>query len=187
MSGEWCAYSARLRHREDVDHSDRVVVYELAQHEAHHLHRHARATVLQHLLTNRHSHSSIVHLVRRSSELAYTLYVHVEGYRWCRCRWQVQVVERWFRVWKYEWVAPWEERARRCEPARPCPSAQSRPPAPVPVPFKNFILCKRKYIQKWNRDLILAHNFPREEINIERNAVNWLQKTYLRTHHGKAQ
>jgi hypothetical protein len=40
---------ARLRHREDVDDLDRVLVHELAEHEAHDLHRHAGAPVLEHL------------------------------------------------------------------------------------------------------------------------------------------
>jgi len=39
---------ARLRHGEDVDDFDGVVVDKVAQHEAHHLHGDARAPVLEH-------------------------------------------------------------------------------------------------------------------------------------------
>ena len=38
-----------LRHRKHVDDLDGIVVHKLAQHEPHHLERHARPTVLQHL------------------------------------------------------------------------------------------------------------------------------------------
>mmetsp|Transcript_51009 Transcript_51009/g.119886 ORF Transcript_51009/g.119886 Transcript_51009/m.119886 type:complete len:328 (+) Transcript_51009:455-1438(+) len=40
---------ARLRHGEDVDALDGVLVHKLAEHQTHHLHRHARAAVLEHL------------------------------------------------------------------------------------------------------------------------------------------
>ena len=46
FDGDGCA---GLGHGEDVDHLDRVLVHEFAEHEAHDFHRHACTAVLEHL------------------------------------------------------------------------------------------------------------------------------------------